>query len=266
MSKRRTKQIEPQLGTSERARIKQQAAEALEDLGKQIKARIAKMEKAQAAIAEKSGHDMKDWIDHRDSIAKLLIDAREKCKLAGVKFKEFQENYAPGFGRTQLYELLRVGRGVLTIEDQREHERAKKQAQRAVKKGAQLSGTAVVPDAQATRVTGSNAMSDEEAKDRMTRLDGEDPEAEEFAAAGFGPPVAPVEREPAQQPNKSNALTTDEISDDALVAFKSACWEFFEKMVECDRGKARKWFNNDFTNQLTKRLAEERARQRKVAA
>jgi hypothetical protein len=263
-TRKKTKQTEPQASTSERVRVKQQVIEELENLGKEIEARIAKLEKAQAAIAEKSGRDVKDWIDHRDSIGKLLADARQKCKVACVKFKEFQEKHAPGFGRTQLYELLRVGRGVLTIEDQRERERAKKQAQRAANKAAESSGTTAVPDAQASRVIGTNPMTDEEAKDRLARLDGEEPKAEESGADGACPPVRPAEREPEQHPEKPYTFTAEGISDDALAAFKKACWEFFGKMLEPDRGKARKWFNEDLTKQLTMQLAQERAQQRKL--
>ena len=145
---------------------------------------------------------IKDWIDHRDSIARLFADAREKCKVARVKFKEFRERHAPGFGRTQLYELLRVGRGVLSIEDQRERERVKKQAQRAPKKAAEPSGTRDVPDTQARRITGSNVMSDEEAKARMAALDREEPPAkvEEPVAGEAASPVLRAELEPEQQP------------------------------------------------------------------
>ena len=260
MSRReRTKKAEPKLSTSEQAQIKQNAVEELEDLGKQIKARVAKMEKAQAAIAEKSGRDVKDWIDYRDSIAKLLADAREKCKVAQVKFKEFREKHAPGFGRTQLYELLRVGRGVLTIEDQRQRERLKKQTQRAPKKAAEPSGTGDVPDTRARPVTGSNTMSDEEAKGRMVGLDGEGSpaKAEKPVASEVAPP-APAELGPEQPPAQPRTLTAEEISDDALAAFKKTCWDCFGKMLEPDRKKARVFFN-EYMAKLTEELANRKA-------
>ena len=150
--------------------------------------------------------------------------------------------------------VLRIGNGVISIADQREHKRVKKQAERAAKKPSATGGVADDPtpasrddltSEQQThydkmvavlgpptpRVNGnSGEMSTDEAKARMARL------AEEEA-----PPVAPeasVEEVLGEAPH---TLTPEEISDEALAAFKTMAFEYFAKMLKPDLARVRVW-------------------------
>ena len=254
------KQTRSTLRRREPAQIELKAVEELVELGRQIAARYKNMQKYEAAAYEKAGYEYEKAKAEREAIEnKLLPEAREKCKAAGKSFAEFKQKHCPDMGRTKLYQVLAIADGRTSIEKIREKEREKKRGQRAKDK-AGLSGTGDVPDARDRRIAGSNVMSDEEAKARMARLDGEEPPAkgEEAGPGEAAPPVSPGVRGPKQQPEQAYNPSPEDISVDALAAFKKACWELFGKMLEPDRKKARVFFN-EYMGKLTRQLAEQRA-------
>jgi len=104
---------------------------ALADLGKEIAARLQKVRAYETAASEKAGVELQKAQDHRDAIAKLLVEAKAKCR--GLGFKTFKEKYCPDFGRSKIYQLLQIGRGDTTADEIRETKRVQKRKERAVR-------------------------------------------------------------------------------------------------------------------------------------
>jgi hypothetical protein len=104
---------------------------ALADLGKEIAARLQKVRAYEAAASKKAGVELQKALDHRDAIAKLLVEAKAKCR--GLGFKVFKEKYCADFGRSKIYQLLQIGRGDTTADEIRETKRAQKRKERAVR-------------------------------------------------------------------------------------------------------------------------------------
>jgi hypothetical protein len=68
----------------------------LEEIGKQIAARVKIMRSYDAAAKEKAGHDLRKAQDERDAINNVLLaQARAKCKEAGESFEKFRNQYCP---------------------------------------------------------------------------------------------------------------------------------------------------------------------------
>jgi len=68
----------------------------LEEIGKQITARVKIMRDYDAAAEEKAGHELRKAQDECDTINKvLLVQARAKCKEAGESFEKFRKQYCP---------------------------------------------------------------------------------------------------------------------------------------------------------------------------
>jgi hypothetical protein len=103
---------------------------ALANIGKEIAARVQKVRAYEAAASEKAGVELQKALDHRDAIAKLLVEAKAKCR--GLGFKVFKEKYCPDFGRSKIYQLLQIGRGDTTADEIRETKRTQKREERAV--------------------------------------------------------------------------------------------------------------------------------------
>ena len=247
---------------AKRAAAKQTAVEAVEKLGEEIVVRIGKMRAAQVALKEQAERPFKDFVDQRDSIAKLLADAQKKCKAVGMKFAEFQKRYAPNFGRTLTYELLRIGSGVISIEDHREHKRAKKAEERAAKKPSATTPVADAPtrDKVVTAANGAfaavtgNGGDDPDGSKRkaeMARLASEEPPTQ------TAEPVVETQPQPSRQLNPvalvrhicEEAVTglaempAADASDDALTCFKTMVAAFCPFMA--DVGEARKFISNE---------------------
>jgi hypothetical protein len=241
MNKHRSK-----LSTSERV----QATDELEALGKQIAARYKNMQKYEEAAYEKAGFEYDKAKAERAAIEnKLLPEARAKCKAAGMSFVDFKKKYCPDMGRTKLYQVLAIADGRTSIEKIREKERAKKRGQRAkdkeepsVTNKEEPSGTGDVPNSPAAPEKAPSAP----AAAPSPQITGSQEEI-------------PIEQRQAEMGDLAEiSLTPEERSDDALKAFKGACWDCFPKMLEPDRKKARVFFN-EYTNELTKDLAKQKA-------
>jgi hypothetical protein len=113
-----------------------------------------------------------------------------------MPFETFRQKYAPNYSRSLTYELISIGTGRITIEDQREHKKLKKREERAAKNppsptgngepvrtatGDKIDASQLGPGAQAqlARATG-NGTDDKEAnvearKVEMAKLAGEEP-------------------------------------------------------------------------------------------
>ena len=115
---------------------KQAALDDLEQEGKNVAVLVEKIKQYEKSAEEKAGADLKKAQDFRDTLAKELARIEPKCKAAGMKFADFKKKYAPDFGRTKLYELLRIGRGDTTTEEARAHKTEKKREERAAKSSA----------------------------------------------------------------------------------------------------------------------------------
>jgi hypothetical protein len=105
--------------------------DALEQHAKRVAALYKSMREFEAQAEAKAGFELKKAADKRAALEKALAEARELCKAAGVKFKTFQQKYAPNYKRTQLYQILAIADGRITAEDVREGARERKRRQRA---------------------------------------------------------------------------------------------------------------------------------------
>ena len=115
----------------------------LEEIGKQIAARVKIMRSYDAAAKEKAGHDLRKAQDERDAINNVLLaQARAKCEEAGESFEKFRNQYCPDLSRSRLYVLLAIADGRKTVERDRAEKR-----ESVAKSRAKLSSTSAVGDA-----------------------------------------------------------------------------------------------------------------------
>lgn len=156
------------------AAAKAKATTELETLGNEIAKRIVIADKALSTLKEQAAGAFKDFVGHRESIAKLLAEAQKKCKAAGMKFEAFRQKYAPNFSRSLTYDLVAIGSGKITIEDHREKKKQQKRAERAAKNPSTTTPVVETPA----------ELTDEQAKARMAALDAP-PTAPDHSA---GPP------------------------------------------------------------------------------
>jgi hypothetical protein len=242
------------------AEAKRAAAKAeLEELGKQIAARVKIMQDYDASAHEKAGHDLRKAQDERDTINKvLLVQARAKCKEAGESFERFRKRYCPDLSRSRLYAVLAIADGRKTVEQDRAEKRESVAKSRAkVSSTLAVGDTPRVPAAATTNGTTPNT-SGFSAKSKVTGNDVDNEasaEARKAAATESEPcdtgaemsapddalvnPTAAIAIN--QQPG--TIVTPDKLSDEALSGFKKACDEFLPAMtVVDDRRKARVYF------------------------
>ena len=125
------------------AKAKRATAKAeLEEIGKQIAARVKIMQDYDAAAEEKAGHDLRKAQDERDTINNvLLVQARAKCKEVGESFEKFRTQYCPDLSRSRLYALLAIADGRKTVEQDRAEKR-----ESVAKSRAKVSSTSAVGD------------------------------------------------------------------------------------------------------------------------
>jgi len=235
---------------------KQIESGALDQEGKEIAAQIKIMDGYQTEVQKLAGVNWSKYQNNKASVEKRLADARAKCKADG--FKAFKAKYAPTFGRTKLYEILRIAAGKTTREEIRVKERDKKRAQRA----ADRPGQSNVPDASTAPATDDLAQP---VNDNLTgEVSTEDRKAEMARLAGETPAETPPEPETDDDfpetvndmPEQTPEPTPEEIADAALVAFKEAAWALLDYPKEMEAG--RKWFVTDFAKECSKRMAKER--------
>jgi hypothetical protein len=114
----------------------------LEEIGKQIAARVKIMRDYDASAEEKAGHELRKAQDERDTINKvLLVQARAKCKEAGESFAKFRKQYCPDLSRSRLYAVLAIADGRKTVEQDRAEKR-----ESVAKSRAKVSSTSAVGD------------------------------------------------------------------------------------------------------------------------
>ncbi len=235
------------------AEAKRATAKAeLEEIGKQIAARVKIMQDYNAAAEVKAGHDLRKAQDERDTINDvLLVQARAKCKEAGESFEKFRKQYCPDLSRSRLYAVLAIADGRKTVEQERAEKR-----ESVAKSRAKASSTSAVGDTprapsvatpngttldtpefspkaleQIEKVTGNDAASEPEPCD--TRDDASAPND------GIVSDITPG----AINQKLGAKLTEDELSDAALSGFKKGCDEFLPAMTAVeDRRRARVYF------------------------
>ena len=206
-----------------------------------------------AKIDEAVAVQVKQADNHRISLAQRLAAIKPKCKALGMSFADFKDKYVGDvMGRTQLYQLLKIGRGELTLDKIRLLESEKKRDQRA---GAKASGTG------ASRTEPTPPTSPPEV---YTAEDGTTGTRQRLLNVGYteaidgvtGKPVfsksEPVVEAPPTQPANTTIEvppkyeeTPEEKSDRLLAEWKKYTAETFNGgMQEDERKKARVWFNS----------------------
>ena len=247
------------------AEAKRATAKAeLEEIGKQIAARVKIMRDYDAAAEEKAGHELRKAQDERDTIHNvLLVQARAKCKEAGESFEKFRKQYCPDLSRSRLYAVLAIADGRKTVERDRAEKRAS-----VAKSRAKVSSTSAVGDTpRVPRVATPNGTTldtsgfSPKALEQIVKVTGNDVDTEASAearkAAASEPELCDTGDDasapddviashitPSPINQKLGAIhTSDELSDDALSGFKKACDQFLPAMtVVEDRRKARVYF------------------------
>jgi hypothetical protein len=198
---------------------------ALEDLGKEIAARLEKIRGYEAAAREKAGVELQKADDHWISITQTL--ARVKAQCSGMGFKAFKERYCPDLGRSRVYELLAIGSGKKTVEETRLETR-----KRTAKSRAKVSATdASVADKPGLAVRGGNGQTLDVA--------GLSEKAQEQIARATGSAEVSLEQRQAENAALAEAkLTPEQISNEELASFKRYCQEHCPKMIHDDLKRA----------------------------
>jgi len=206
------------------AKAKRTAKAELEEIGKQIAARVTIMRDYDAAAEEKAGHDLRKAQDERDTINNvLLVQARAKCKEAGESFEKFRKQYCPDLSRSRLYTVLAIADGRKTVEQDRAEKR-----ESVAKSRAKVSSTSAVGDTpRVPRVATPNGTTldtsgfSPKALEQIVKVTGNDVDTEasaetrEAAASETEPLEATATPEPEPEPAPA-PLTPEEISDDLL--------------------------------------------------
>jgi hypothetical protein len=197
---------------------KRTAKAELEEIGKQIAARVTIMRDYDAAAEEKAGHDLRKAQDERDTINNvLLVQARAKCKEAGESFEKFRKQYCPDLSRSRLYTVLAIADGRKTVEQDRAEKR-----ESVAKSRAKVSSTSAVGDTpRVPRVATPNGTTldtsgfSPKALEQIVKVTGNDVDTEASAetrkAAASETEPRDARADPALAP-----LTPEEISDDLL--------------------------------------------------
>jgi hypothetical protein len=94
--------------------------------GEYIAAQIKTARKYEAAAEEKAGTDLRKAANNWTSVVQRLAEAKKKCKVAGLSFKDFNEKYCPDLGRSKLYKMLAIADGRTTPEEETAKETARK--------------------------------------------------------------------------------------------------------------------------------------------
>ena len=207
------------------AEAKRATAKAeLEEIGKQIAARVKIMRDYDAAAEKKAGHELRKAQDERDTIHNvLLVQARAKCKEAGESFEKFRKQYCPDLSRSRLYAVLAIADGRKTVEQDRAEKR-----ESVAKSRAKASSTSAVGDT--SRVVTGNDV-DTEASAEARKAAASEPEPWDAATTSAEAPAP---------------LTKEEISDDALTVAKEY-WrkEIAPKISEDDYRKYRLFISDE---------------------
>ena len=233
------------------AEAKRATAKAeLEEIGKQIAARVKIMRDYDAAAEEKAGHELRKAQDERDTINNvLLVQARAKCKEAGESFEKFRKQYCPDLSRSRLYTVLAIADGRKTVEQDRAEKRESVAKSRAkVSSTSHVGDTPRVPGvATPNGTTLDTSGFSPKALEQIARVTGNDVDTEASAEARKAAASEPEPWDAAMTPAEEPApLTKEEISDDALTAAKEY-WqkEIAPKISEDDYRKYRLFISDE---------------------
>jgi hypothetical protein len=232
---------------------KRTAKAELEEIGKQIAARVTIMRDYDAAAEEKAGHDLRKAQDERDTINNvLLVQARAKCKEAGESFEKFRKQYCPDLSRSRLYTVLAIADGRKTVEQDRAEKR-----ESVAKSRAKVSSTSAVGDTpRVPRVATPNGTTldtsgfSPKALEQIVKVTGNDVDTEasaetrKAAASETEPLDATATPEPEPEPAPA-PLTPEEISDDLLSKAKNFWREEIAPGITDDDAKKYRLFISD---------------------
>jgi hypothetical protein len=139
----------------------------LEPLGMKIAAHLKKARAYEAKAHEKAGIELRKADDNWNSVTQLLAEAKAKCDGGG--FEAFKAKFCPDLERSRIYELLRIGSGQETLEENRDKNR-KRQAQHRAKKSAKSAPTPSVTPPSVTD-TSQTAGNEERKEHPATEID-----------------------------------------------------------------------------------------------
>ena len=113
------------------ADIEQDCPAHLQQMGKEIAARLKKIEKIDKYVEQAENHTI--------SITQTIMRAKELCDEGG--FNSFQERFFPNLGKSRVYELLAIGTGKKSIQEIKASTRLRVTKHRANKTAASVSVT-----------------------------------------------------------------------------------------------------------------------------
>jgi hypothetical protein len=175
----------------------------LEEIGREITARIDKLEKLTAK-----------GVDHVDSIEQLLAEAEKLCGTSEA-FEAFKRQHCPKLGKSRAYELLAIKEGRKSVEDSRAATRARVSKHRAAKRAVTESDS-VTSDPQTKGVVPSTPINEPEARE----VSAEERKAEYAATDQQGPVAEPDALKADADAREAGAVELEqkaELVDDPLV-------------------------------------------------
>jgi len=249
--------VHPEPGSTDRAETAKHEASSktkrnearsqakLDEIGKEITARIEKMRAAEATAMDKAGAELKRAEGHRIAIMERLKEARKHCRSLHVSFDDFKAKYAPDLGRSSIYKLLAIADGRTTQEQERRKERVKKRWQRATKR------------MQAGAASGAGTARDTVGNDVDA---GASAQARKAANAAAGHPTQAIATD--IKPTTAAMGGTDQIKKGSsawyLAEFAKACELYFPKLSLADMLKSYDVFERHYRPTI-KRLANAEA-------
>jgi hypothetical protein len=225
------------------------AAERLLQIGREIAARVEKLDK----IGVKA-------VDHVDSIKHLLAEAEKLCETAEV-FETFKQTHCPNLGRSRTYELLAIEEGRKSLEDIRASTRARVTKHRAAAKRHVTDKSSVT-----AAINGQSVSTDgfgEAAKKQVesviaglppswetpTTSEPIEPTAETSAeamkakmAALDAPPIVPAEQTSVEERRRAAARSHPRNASVSLKLFLNACYHFIPDLNWIELEKAEECF------------------------
>ena len=202
----------------------------LDEIGKEITARIEKMRAAESTAMDKAGAELKRAEGHRIAIMERLKEARKHCRSLRVSFDDFKAKYAPDLGRSSIYKILAIADGRTTQELERRKERVKKRSQRAAKR---MQAEAASGAGMASAATGQPAQA---------------------AATGIKPAVAAAAPVAADQIKKGSSAWY-------LAEFAKACELYFPKLSLAEMVKSYDIFERHYRPAIKRLAAAEATKQ-----
>jgi hypothetical protein len=216
----------------------------VETIGKQISSLVDKINREEDAGVEAWNKHAGESTSLREHLAEKLAEALPICKAAGMKVKDLKAKYiGDRLGDTQFKQILRVARGAITFQQIKKKERTKKRTQAAAKK---VGNSRPIPqhtdavvrgaDGKPIDTSGFGGPAKVQLEAELARTNGTVVEPVTNDNIISKPEAAP---EPPAEPVAPRVLSADELSDDALTAFKAACAKLCPVMTKTDLAQAR---------------------------